>query len=104
MAPPAVRRRRHDPGRLAFRACATFYAASLDPAACERLLDGLAGQRVRGDALCRRDLGIVSVVFGLDAATADEAQRDAERLLAAAGRGAGLGDARHALSVVRLPR
>jgi hypothetical protein len=104
VAPPAARRARHEPGRLAFRACATFYAASLDATACHRLLGGLAGHGVRGEALCRRDLGIVSVVFGLDAATADEAQRHAEELLAHAGRDAGLDEARHALSVVRLPR
>jgi hypothetical protein len=104
MASPAVRPARHEPGRLAFRACATYYAASLEPAACQRLLGGLAGHGVRGEAVCRRVLGIVSVVFGLDAATADEAQRHAEELLAGAGRAAGLDDARHALSVVRRAR
>ncbi len=104
MAPPAVRRPRHEPGPLAFRVCATYYAASLEPTACARLLGALAGHGVQGEAVCRRDLGIVSVVFGLDAATAAEAQREAEHLLAGAGRDAGLHEARHALTVVRLPR
>jgi hypothetical protein len=99
MAPqPAVRGQGTQP-RLVFRACATFYAASLDPTGCRRLVAVLAERGVRADVVGRRDLGIVSIAFGLGAETADEALHDAEELLHAAS-----GDAPHALGVVRMAR
>ena len=87
-----------------FRACATFYAAALDVDACGRLVAGLRARGLLAEATARRTRGIVTVTFGLGAGTADDATRDAERLLALAGREAGMGDAPHALAVVRIPR
>jgi hypothetical protein len=90
--------------KLVFRACATFYAASLDADAYGSLVAGLAARGVRAEGTQRPHRGIVTVAFGLDAVTAEAASRDAQALLEAAGLAAGLGDAPHALSVVRVAR
>jgi hypothetical protein len=90
--------------RLVFRVCATFYAATLDVDACGRLVAGLRSRGLLAEATPRRARGIVTVTLGLGAGTAEQATRDAEQLLALAGREAGMGDVPHALAVVRIPR
>jgi len=90
--------------RLVFRACATFYAATLDVEACGRLVAGLRTRGLLAEATPRRARGIVTVTFGLGGSSAEIATRDAEALLALAGRDAGMDDVPHALAVVRIPR